>query len=145
MRLGFLLSGQYWPYAKWFGTAFARLPIATELSPALHRAVVTTGFPAREAALVEAGQVVARAHNAAGLTAPVDPTSRPFHDRPFQVLDAERFATACRAAIGDPWLRCLPLVGSAISWPTAPTCSPTSTSAEGCAPCIPVHRRETAA
>jgi hypothetical protein len=112
MRLGFLLSGVYWPYTKWFGTAFARLPIAAELSPTLHRAIAATNFPAREAALIEAGEIVARAHNAAGLTAPVDPTARPFHNRPFQVLGAGRFATACRAAISDPWLRDLPLVGS---------------------------------
>ena len=87
-------------------------PIAAELSPTLHRAIAATNFPAREAALIEAGEIVARAHNAAGLTAPVDPTARPFHNRPFQVLGAGRFATACRAAISDPWLRDLPLVGS---------------------------------
>jgi hypothetical protein len=112
MRLGFLLAGEYWPYPKWFGTAFARLPIATALGPALDRAV-GAAYPEREAALAAAYEVVGRAHNAGGLTEPVDPTVRPYFDRQFRVLGAGRFADACRARISDPWLRRLPPVGSA--------------------------------
>src|SRR6185369_1804239 len=33
MRMGFLLERRYAPYAKWFGTAFARMPISEALSP----------------------------------------------------------------------------------------------------------------
>jgi hypothetical protein len=112
MRIGFLLAGVYWPYTKWFGTAFARLPIADALGPPLQRAVAATNHPAREAALVEAYEATALAHNASGLTAPVDPTTRLFHTRPFLVLGAGRFAGACRAAITDPWLQAIPPVGS---------------------------------
>jgi hypothetical protein len=46
------------------------------------------------------------------VTDPVDPAVRPFHDRPFQVLFAGRFAEACRKRIADPRLRGLPPVGS---------------------------------
>jgi hypothetical protein len=113
MRLGFLLAGEYWPYPKWFGTAFARLPIATELGPTLERAVAATDHPEREEALAAAYEVVGGAHNASGLTEPVDPTVRPYFDRPFRVLGAGRFAEASRARITDPWLRRLPPVGSA--------------------------------
>jgi hypothetical protein len=56
--------------------------------------------------------VLARAHNAAGLTAPLDPAVRRYYDRPFLVLRADRFAAACRDAITDPRLRRLPLIGS---------------------------------
>jgi hypothetical protein len=112
MRLGFLLADEYWPYPKWFGTAFARLPVAAELGPALDRAVAATGYPEREEALVAAYEVVGKAHNASGLTDPVDPTARPYFDRPFRVLGAGRFADACRARITDPWLRGLAPVGS---------------------------------
>lgn len=112
MRLGFLIDGTYWPYTKWFGTAFARLPIAAVLSPPLERALRADDLPAREAALAEAYGVAARAHNAAGLTAPVDDSVRPYFDRPFLVLGADRFAAACRAAVTDPWLRGLPSMGS---------------------------------
>jgi len=112
MRLAFLLAGRYWPYAKWFGTAFAELPLAARLRPALDRVLAADGFPAREDALVEAYGLVAAAHNAAGLTEPVDPAVRPFHGRGFRVLDAGRFAAATRAAVTDPWLLAQPPVGS---------------------------------
>ncbi|MCO1659449.1 DUF4037 domain-containing protein [Pseudonocardia humida] len=112
MRLAFLLTGRYWPYAKWFGTAFARLPVAAALGPALVRVLAAADLPAREAALVEAYGVVARAHNAAGLTEPVDTAVRSFHGRGFAVLDAGRFAAACRRAVADPRLLELPPVGS---------------------------------
>jgi hypothetical protein len=112
MRLAFLLARTYWPYSKWFGTAFAELPDAAELVAPLERAVAATDFPTREDALVEASEILARRHNAAGLTAPVEPTVRMFHNRPFRVLAADRFAAACQEAISDPWLRKLPLVGS---------------------------------
>jgi Domain of unknown function (DUF4037) len=112
MRVAFLLADEYWPYPKWFGTAFARLPIAAELGPVLERAVAATGYPERESALVTAYELVARAHNSSGLTEPVEPTARRFHDRPFLVLGADRFAAAGHAGITDPWLRGLPPVGS---------------------------------
>src|SRR5699024_4427382 len=43
---------------------------------------------------------------------PVDPTTRPFHDRPFRVLGADRLATALRSRIADPALRALPASGA---------------------------------
>jgi hypothetical protein len=112
MRLAFLLARQYWPYPKWFGTAFARLPIATDLAPPLQRALTATRYPAREAALVEAYGVLAHAHNASGLTSPVDPHPRPYYNRPFLVLGAGRFTDACRRSVTDGWLSELPLIGS---------------------------------
>jgi hypothetical protein len=112
MRVGFLLAGAYWPYTKWFGTAFARLPVAVEWGPSLKRVLAASSAQAREAALVEAYEAAARAHNATGLTAAVEPTARPYYGRPFRVLGAGRFAAACHAAVTDPWLAGLPPVGS---------------------------------
>lgn len=51
------------------------------------------------------------AHNVSGLTAPVDPTTRPFHDRPFRILGTGRFAAGV-GAVTDPLLRALPPIGS---------------------------------
>ena len=70
-----------------------------------------TTIQAREAALVEAVEELARRHNALGLTDEVDPTVRLFHSRPFRVLGSGRFVDACLERISDPWLRALPLVG----------------------------------
>lgn len=112
MSLAFLVERRYRPYVKWFGTAFGELALAPELLPALEPAVAATDFAVREQGLVGAFERLARAHNALGLTEPLDPDVRGFHDRPFRVLASERFAAACRASITDPWLRALPLAGS---------------------------------
>jgi hypothetical protein len=37
MQLWFLYTRTYWPYTKWFGLAFKRLPRAPELQPCHHR------------------------------------------------------------------------------------------------------------
>jgi hypothetical protein len=55
---------------------------------------------------------VAALHNKLGLTRPLDPRSRPYFDRPYQVIGAGRFAEAQRAAIADPQIRALPLAGA---------------------------------
>ena len=112
MRLWFLFAKEYWPYPKWFGTAFARLPDAAVLASALTAVLDARDAATRESALVAAYEMVARRHNEIGASDPVDPTVRGFHDRGYRVLMADRFVTACRDAIGDPFLADLPLVGS---------------------------------
>lgn len=112
MRVWFLLSRAYWPYTKWFGTAFSHLPGTAELGAGLERSMAAATQPEREAALLEAAELVARRHNETGLTEPVEPVARPFHSRPWRVLGSERLVDACLASLGDSWLRRLPLVGS---------------------------------
>jgi hypothetical protein len=108
MRLALLIERRYPPYSKWLGTAFARLRCAPALQPLLARALAAAGWPQREDALCGAYEHLARAHNELGLADPVDPTVRPFHDRPFRVLAADRFADATRAAITDAAVSALP-------------------------------------
>jgi Domain of unknown function (DUF4037) len=112
MRIWFLLEHEYWPYTKWFGTSFARLPGSGAVAAALQRAVAATTYGEREAALAEAFERTARRHNEAGVTEELAPAVRPFHARGYLVIDADRFADACRARVEDPVLRGLPLVGS---------------------------------
>lgn len=112
MRLTFLLERRYWPYTKWFGTAFSRLAGAAEIAPILDRVLDAGEQSEREGALAAAYETVARRHNAADVTAPVDPSTRSYHDRPFRVLMADRFVEACLAEVSDPTLRALPLAGS---------------------------------
>jgi hypothetical protein len=104
MALGFLQAGRYAPYPKWFGTAWASLPGAAGVRPSLDAALAAGDWQAREHHVVSAASLVAVRHNELGLTPAVDPSPRPFYGRPFQVLDAGRFATALREAIHDPAL-----------------------------------------
>lgn len=111
MRLWFLLERRYPPYSKWLGSAFTRLGPPAELTGALSIALGHGDAYTREAALAAAYEIAGARTNELGLAAPVDPTPRPYHSRPFPVIHAERFAAALRAAIGDEDLRRLPLTG----------------------------------
>jgi hypothetical protein len=112
IRLCFLLERSYAPYTKWLGSAFARLDAAGDVGPALGRVLDARDDPSRERELAGACEALARRFNALGLTEPVEPTVRPFFDRPYLVLGAGRFVEACLARVRDPWLRSLPLVGA---------------------------------
>lgn len=103
MRLGLLQERRYPPYWKWLGTAYAELNRPE--AGALTRTLAADDWHAREEALVEAYESVARRHNELGVTEGVDPTARPFWGRPFRVLFADRFVDALHAAITDPTLR----------------------------------------
>lgn len=107
MRLAFLVERTYAPYSKWLGSAFARLDAAGDVGPLLERA--TDGD---SESLVLACAAMGERCNALGVTRVVDPTPRQFYTRPWDVVDAERFAYAFQEEIGDPWLRRLPLVGT---------------------------------
>jgi hypothetical protein len=112
MRLCLLLERRYPPYGKWLGSAFGRLPSSGPIGRTLTAALAATGWRGREEHLCRAYEAAGALSNATGLSRPVDPATRPFHDRPFRVLDAGRFATALREAVGDPVLRGLPPVGA---------------------------------
>ncbi len=111
-RLCLLIHRTYPPYSKWLGSAFARLPCAGRLGPVLTAAVAATDWHDREEQLVAAYETVANLQNDLGLTAPVDPHVRFFHDRPYRVLHAERFTAALLDTITDPAVRGLPLTGA---------------------------------
>jgi hypothetical protein len=112
MRLSLLMHRRYPPYSKWLGSAFTQLPFAATITPALTETIAATTWHEREDHLATAYSAVATLHNQLGLTEPVDPTTRAYHDRPFQVLHAERFSQALAASITDPELRQLPLTGT---------------------------------
>ena len=112
MRLALLLERRYAPYQKWLGTAFARIGHLDALSTHLVDAVHAADVDGRERALADAYVALARRHNAAGITARVDETIGPYHERPARVLMADRFADACLATVGDRALARLPAIGS---------------------------------
>jgi hypothetical protein len=118
MQLSFLQERRYWPYPKWFGTAFSRLDAAPMLGPLLDAALAAREHADREEALVRALECLAQRHNALGLTPAVAASIGHFHVnindavRPYRVLNAGRFVTACQDAIEDERLRKLVPVGA---------------------------------
>lgn len=113
MCLWLLMNRRYPPYSKWLGSAFADSPGAAGLGGSLTAALAADRWPERERQLGQAYAIVAEAHNELGLTEPLDPATRPYYDRPFQVLDAGRFAGALAGAITEPLVRNLPPIGAA--------------------------------
>jgi hypothetical protein len=113
MRLCLLMHRRYPPYGKWLGTAFGRLPGATQLVPPLAAAVSAASWPARERSLCQALEAAAALHNELGVTQPLDTRTRGFWDRPYRVLDAGRFTAALLAEVADPSIRRLPATGAA--------------------------------
>jgi hypothetical protein len=112
MRLCFLLERRYAPYSKWLGTAFGRLDSARTVGPLLAAALAAPDWPAAEQPLVAAYRQTAIRHNQLGLTMALDPSPRPFHDRPYLVIDADRFTDACLAAMTDRSLAALAPIGA---------------------------------
>lgn len=112
MRMAFLIEGRYAPYPKWFGSAFARLPCAGELTPLLRRVLVTDDWRAREATLAEAYYAVAQLHKARGLPGDFEPQIGHFFSRAFVVINSEEIKDAIFREIEDPALKALPIIGS---------------------------------
>jgi len=105
MRLCLLMDRRYAPYSKWLGTAFSRLACATSLSPHLRAAMSASSWQDREDHLCAAYETVARMYNALGVTETLDPSMMQFHQRPYRVLGAGRFAKAASDAIADDELK----------------------------------------
>jgi hypothetical protein len=112
MRLCLLAHRRYPPYSKWLGTAFTRLPGLGDLPERLRGALSTQDWPSREDHLVAASTAVALLHNELGLTEPLSTEVQPFHDRPYRVLFADRFADALLATVTTPEIQGLPAFGA---------------------------------
>ena len=112
MRIGFLLEGRYAPYPKWFGSAFARLAGAGEVSPLLAATLTADTWEKRQAQLADAYLAAAEMHAPAGLPLSVVPKVGPFFGRPFLTINAEEIGADLAAAIADPVLKALPVIGA---------------------------------
>jgi hypothetical protein len=108
MRLCFLMERRYAPFIKWLGTTFAQLDCAEALSPVLMRVLEADTWRQREEHLVTTCELVARMHNSLDITEPLPAQVSQFHARPFQVIHADRFVRAIRAAITSEEVLALP-------------------------------------
>ena len=115
MLLAFALSRQWPPYAKWRGTAFQALPVATELSGLLSAAATAPDWRDRENGIADACEVLLSAQRARGLPAPARAVTR-FWDRPYRTVD-EAIQEALLADVTDPCVTGLPAgIGSIEQW-----------------------------
>jgi hypothetical protein len=105
MRLCLLMERRYAPYSKWLGTAFSHLACGSPLNPILSAVMSSSSWQDRETHLSDAYEAVARMQNAVGVTETLDSSTMQFHERPYRVLGAGRFAKAVSDAIADEELK----------------------------------------
>jgi hypothetical protein len=106
MHLAFMLERRWPPYAKWFGTSFARLAHAGDVGPALDDVLRADDDTARQWGLTRALESLLRAQNALGLTA-ATPAIVPFWDRP-HIHPNTSIAEQLLGGIARPEVRALP-------------------------------------
>jgi hypothetical protein len=111
-RLCLLLARRWPPYQKWLGVALASEPAAAEVAAALTRALRAADGERRQQALCDANELAGAWQNRLGPAAEVPAGRRPYFDRPYPVIEADRFADALVAAIRDPAVAALPSAGS---------------------------------
>jgi len=114
--LVFLQAKRYRPYPKWLGTAFQQLQAAPVLSPWMQAALQADTPAARSENLSQLYSQLAQQHNTLGLTPILAENTRPYHDRPYLVIGAERFAEALWQVIEAPEITALPAIGSVNQW-----------------------------
>jgi hypothetical protein len=118
MEMAFLQERRYWPYDKWFASAFAELDAAATLGPLIDKTLDEPPRARPDSPLSTALITLAERHNALGITEPVAPTMGDFNVhindavRPYAVLNTGEFVNASVNAIADPALRNLVRVGS---------------------------------
>lgn len=113
MDLCFLMERQYAPYSKWFGTAFAELRCAVDLTPILQAALDAQTWQEREKHMSQAYEGLARMHNALEITDSVPTEVEPFFRRPYLVPGRCNPGGAIYDKIADEDVKRLPrFVGS---------------------------------
>jgi hypothetical protein len=109
MRLCFLMEKIYAPYEKWLGAAFTRLRCSGTLAPLLTHALEAHDYKEVEGSLNAVYRALGEMHNGLGITGTIDASPRMFFNRPYQVIQADRFVNALLAAIGSEELRAIPI------------------------------------
>jgi hypothetical protein len=105
MKLCFLMECRYAPYSKWFGTAFWQLDCAKELHPVLMQVLQALEWKSRQEFLAQAYEIVARMHNALGITIPLREKASPYFERPYLVMGDDRYAAELRKSIATEEIR----------------------------------------
>jgi Domain of unknown function (DUF4037) len=86
MCLCFLVEKQYFPYPKWFGTAFKRLPQCEVLFPILQAVLAAREWQERNSRLYIAYEMLAVMFNEYAITAPIPTNVTYFRERPYKSI-----------------------------------------------------------
>jgi hypothetical protein len=111
MRLIFLLEKQFYPYAKWFGTAFRQFTAyGLDFEPILRQIQLANTWQEREHHLTIAYQRLATITKEKLFD--INTEISQFHNRPFQVINGGSIADIIFAQIQNNQIRQLPKIGN---------------------------------
>lgn len=111
MRLVFLLEKQFYPYAKWFGTAFRKFTSnGLAFEPILRQIQLANTWQEREKYLSTAYEKLAVITKEKFLD--INTEISQFHQRPFQVINGGSIADTIFNQIQNDEIRQLPRIGS---------------------------------
>jgi hypothetical protein len=88
MRLLFLMEKTYWPYPKWFGTAFTRLKCAHMFTHRLMDVMHSKDWREREERLGIVYELLLEMHNQMKITRKIKLAVSDFEGRPYKILQA---------------------------------------------------------
>ncbi|MFW9786616.1 MAG: DUF4037 domain-containing protein [Candidatus Thorarchaeota archaeon] len=108
MMLCFLMEQKYAPYIKWFGTAFSKLKNAKTLTPLFMQILDAGSWQERQDYLTKAYEHMANMHNELEITDSLGTKVSQFHNRPFMVIHADKFADALYTEIKNEEVKQLP-------------------------------------
>ncbi|WP_102400260.1 DUF4037 domain-containing protein [Haloimpatiens massiliensis] len=89
MKICFYYEKKYFPYSKWFGTAFKKLEMSKIVSPLIEKVIISTERKERETALNELYTQLIHKHNSLGLTDYVEPKIINYYVRGYMGFDSE--------------------------------------------------------
>ena len=101
MNLMFMMEKEYIPYSKWYGKAFSRLTNTKKISKLLQKILTADKWKTREKVLSKAYKIIGDEHNKLKITKKLSTRVKEFHDRPYLVIDGERFAEEIRKQMED--------------------------------------------
>lgn len=105
MKLCFLLERRYFPYSKWFGSAFKQLTCASAVQPLLGQVLQSSIYKSCEEALCSLMVHVGGMHNALRVTPAVEPKVINCYGRGFLCMDANPFCASLRTLLEDSVLK----------------------------------------
>ena len=99
MDLCFLMERKYYPYAKWFGTAFSELKCSKKLLPIFNKVLSSKTWKEREKNLSVAYENIVNIHNSLKITESLSAKVSDYYGRPYKVIFGDKIAKAIREKI----------------------------------------------
>ena len=105
MKLCFLVERKYFPYSKWFGTAFSYLNCAKHMQPLLLSILQSDNWQERQHLIAEPQSMLGEMHNSLHITESQSTELAEFPGRHYKVLDVSQYIRALSDAIQDKKLK----------------------------------------